>query len=216
MKYIKHLFVSLLLIFILLVLGFSLSSKDDIPPATDCESFNHAEDEIVTIQVLFSFEGGYNNIPYRNEPTFSGYYPEKDLRSNYETPEQSLASFNDSYYCVVEIYTPDCYDWVWTSRMDVGGTGFMDVHLPKADYFWDVVIDIKYYERCSPSIPDYDAFGPNGSVVYELWSNTSTGDLYNGTQAYFYVSPQYHLDCYTLYEQDEGINAILNEEWFQQ
>ncbi len=214
MKHFKHNpIVYIGFIFLSLVMIFALSSKapdpnDYIP--SYCESYSHSEDEIVNIHLDFEDNGGYNNIPYRS-PGYDSYHPYKDLRNGYPNPESSLANYNDSYYCVLEVGTPDCIDWSWQTLIPSGGSKTFTIHLPKAEYGWDVVVNIKYYERCS--IGSY-AESFNTTVQYGIWTNTATPYLYSGPITYFYMGPQQLVDCDSFSGQDGEVSIIL-QEWFE-
>ncbi len=157
---------------ILFVIKFSLSSfvKDpdfDSDPNDLCANVSHAEDETALLYIAFRPNGGSYNIPYRNTG-FESYIPYEDLRLGYQYPASSLVSGMTSYYCFVEVTTPNCSNWNYTVRMSElngGGNGNFTIRVPKRDNLWDLNIKIKYYEKCSDGT--YSNFNETLRYSYE-------------------------------------------------
>ncbi len=205
-------FISIVLLFLFLfTLKFTLSSSNkwdepETPIPTDCDRVNHDEDETTNIHINFRNEGGHINIPYRNSG-YDTYIPTKDLRNGYPNPETSLANNNDSYYCIIEVTTPDCSNWDWSTRIPNGGSGNVEIHLPRGENIWDVRLVIKYYEKCSNG-----TYSTNYSTLqYGYESSNITGFLYGNPTTFIELIPTQENNCYSFFVyDDEEISQSLD------
>ncbi len=205
-------------IFFLFMLKLSLSSSSGSKKLPGpggpsyCETFDHATDYSSNINIDFRLNGGYQDIPYRYSG-WDNFYPYHDLRSGYTHPETSLSTELDSYFCTIEVTTPDCSDWEWSTIMPnpTNGNGNITIKLPDESYYWDVRVDIRYYEMCSDGT--YSSY--NSLVYYEYKTNTRTDELYFGSTTYFKLYPIDEYNCYELKNKDYRVEEIL-EEMYQQ
>lgn len=196
-------------LFVLFIMFFTLSSKGSDPFDIDlndfCGNLDHAEDETALLYINFIPDGGWYNIPFRYTG-YESYLPYQDLRSGYSLPASNLLPGMHSYYCFVEVTTPDCLDWVHTTRMNYvngGGTGNITIQVPRRDNLWDLNIKVKYYERCSDGT--YSSYNDTLRYAYEY---TFQGGLPVSAGEVINLIPETSYNCNDFGNSSNGSNGI--------